>query len=78
MLDPVLLDFSEERAAMKAEYLGDLFPANLDEASGQCFEDFSGLIEMESRKVWCELTWSVFHDNERETVSHNSQASIQF
>ena len=39
LLDPVLLDFSEGRAAMKAKYLGDLFPANLDEASGQCFED---------------------------------------
>ena len=40
LLDPILLDFSEERAAMTAKYLGDLFPANLDEASGQCFEDF--------------------------------------
>ena len=40
LLDPVLLDFSEERAAMKAKYLVDQFPANLDEASGQCFEDF--------------------------------------
>lgn len=28
LLDPVLLDFSRRRAAMKAKYLGDLFPAS--------------------------------------------------
>lgn len=40
LLDPVLLDFSEQRAAMKVKYLGDLFPVNLNEASGQHFVDF--------------------------------------
>lgn len=41
-LDPVLLDFSPEgRRAMKAKYLGDLFPAEIPEgASGKAFLDF--------------------------------------
>jgi hypothetical protein len=40
-LDPVLLDFSCGRAAMKAKYLGDLFPAEFREgASGRTFLDF--------------------------------------
>jgi hypothetical protein len=41
LLDPVLLDFSEERAAQKAKYLGELSPAQLPEgASGLRFLDF--------------------------------------
>lgn len=40
LLDPVLLDFTGDRAAMKAKYLGDLFPANMTEVSGVCFEEF--------------------------------------
>jgi hypothetical protein len=32
-LDPVLLDFSDERAAQKAKYLGELFPAQAIEGS---------------------------------------------
>jgi hypothetical protein len=41
-LDPVLLDFSPRgRRAMKAKYLGDLFPAEVPEgASGKAFLDF--------------------------------------
>jgi hypothetical protein len=41
-LDPVLLDFSPEgRRAMKAKYLGDLFPAEIPEgASGKAFLEF--------------------------------------
>lgn len=41
-LDPVLLDFSPQgRRAMKAKYLGDLFPAEIPEgASGKAFLDF--------------------------------------
>ena len=39
-LDPVLLDFSNRRAAMKAKYLGDLFPASVIAAPGVLYRDF--------------------------------------
>ena len=39
-LDPVLLDFSNRRAAMKAKYLGDLFPASAFAAPGVLYRDF--------------------------------------
>jgi len=40
-LDPILLDFSNGRAAQKARYLGELFPAQLPEGlSGRTFLDF--------------------------------------
>lgn len=41
LLDPVLLDFSNGRAAQKAKYGGELFPAELIEAgSGKPFLEF--------------------------------------
>ena len=40
LLDPVLLDFSNRRAAMKAKYLGDLFPASALAAPGVRYRDF--------------------------------------
>ena len=39
-LDPALLDFSQERAAMKAKYLGELFPASAMAEPGLLFRDF--------------------------------------
>ena len=39
-LDPVLLDFSHRRAAMKAKYLGDLFPASALAEPGVLYRDF--------------------------------------
>ena len=39
-LDPVLLDFSNGRAAMKSKYLGELFPATAAAAPGVLFRDF--------------------------------------
>ena len=36
----VLLDFSNRRAAMKAKYLGDLFPASAFAAPGVLYRDF--------------------------------------
>lgn len=39
-LDPVLLDFTSGRAAMKAKYLGDLFPASALAAPGVLYRDF--------------------------------------
>lgn len=39
-LDPVLLDFKNRRAAMKAKYLGDLFPASLPATSGETYRQF--------------------------------------
>ena len=39
-LDPVLLDFSNRRAAMKSKYLGDLFPASAFAAPGVLYRDF--------------------------------------
>ena len=40
LLDPVLLDFDNQRAAMKSKYLGDLFPASWCTSSGVLFRDF--------------------------------------
>jgi hypothetical protein len=41
LLDPVLLDFAYSRAAQKAKYLGEFFPAQLVEGgSGDTFLDF--------------------------------------
>ncbi len=40
LLDPVLLDFKNRRAAMKAKYLGDLFPASFQAAPGVAYRDF--------------------------------------
>jgi len=40
-LDPILLDFSNGRAAQKAKYLGELFPAETPEGStGRTFLEF--------------------------------------
>lgn len=39
-LDPVLLDFRNRRAAMKAKYLGELFPASASAAPGVLYRDF--------------------------------------
>jgi hypothetical protein len=40
-LDPVLLDFENSRAAQKARFLGELFPAQLSEGlSGRTFLEF--------------------------------------
>ena len=39
-LDPVLLNFSNRRAAMKAKYLGDIFPASTRAAPGVLYRDF--------------------------------------
>jgi hypothetical protein len=39
-LDPVLLDFSNKRAAQKRKYLGEMFVASMGESSGQTFLDF--------------------------------------
>lgn len=41
MLDPVFLDFSHARAAQKARFLGEFFPADLPEGlTGKTFLDF--------------------------------------
>lgn len=40
LLDPVLLDFSNGRAAMKSKYLGELFPASATAAPGVLYRDF--------------------------------------
>ena len=39
-VDPVRIDFSNRRAAMKAKYLGDLFPASAMAAPGVLYRDF--------------------------------------
>lgn len=41
LLDPVLLDMKHPRAAMKAKFLGDLFPDSASAASGVLFRDFN-------------------------------------
>jgi hypothetical protein len=40
LLDPILLDFSNGRAAMKSKYLGELFPATAMAAPGVLYRDF--------------------------------------
>ncbi|SEM70815.1 hypothetical protein [Bradyrhizobium sp. OK095] len=40
LIDPVLLDFSNGRAAMKTKYLGELFPASAAAAPGVLYRDF--------------------------------------
>lgn len=41
LIDPVLLDFDNERSAQKAKYFGDIFPAELPEGvSGKTFLEF--------------------------------------
>jgi hypothetical protein len=40
LLDPVLLDFRNGRAAMKAKYGGELFPAGALAAAGLLYRDF--------------------------------------
>ena len=40
MLDPILLDFSDGRSAMKAKYLGDLFRVSAVAEPGVLFRDF--------------------------------------
>ena len=40
LLDPVLLDFSRRRAAMKAKYAGELFPASWEAAAGVLYRDY--------------------------------------
>lgn len=61
-LDPVLLDFSSGRTAMKTKYLGDWFPAQMQEGkSGIAFLDFfqkdktsgdpKGIVMLETRGI---------------------------
>src|SRR5262245_37824145 len=40
LLDPVLLDFSRGRAAMKSKYGGEFFPASAPAAPGVLYRDF--------------------------------------
>ena len=40
LLDPILLTFDNSRAAMKAKYLGELFPATWPAAPGVAFAEF--------------------------------------
>lgn len=62
LLDPVLLDFSNGRVAMKAKFLGDWFPEHLIEGgSGLIFLDFfqrdkattepKGIVVLETRDI---------------------------
>lgn len=61
-LDPVLIDFSRGRIAMKTKYLGDWFPAHYQEGgSGLLFVDFfqkdkvtddpKGIVMLETRSI---------------------------
>lgn len=40
LVDPILLTFDNSRAAMKAKYLGELFPATWPAAAGVAFAEF--------------------------------------
>lgn len=47
LLDPVLLDFSDERAAQKAKFGGELFPAELIE--GESEKPFLDFFQLDGR-----------------------------
>ena len=60
LLDPVLLDFSNGRAAMKAKFGGELFPASDKAGRGILFRDFfltdrngvrKGVVEIDPRSL---------------------------
>ena len=60
LLDPVLLDFSNGRAAMKAKFGGELFPASAKAVRGILYRDFfltdrngvcKGVIEIDPRSL---------------------------
>lgn len=60
LLDPVLLDFSNGRAAMKAKFGGELFPASAEAGRGILYRDFfltdrngvcKGVIEIDPRSL---------------------------
>jgi hypothetical protein len=78
-LDPVLLTFDDRRAAQKAKYLGELFPAQLTEGgSGGSFLEFSKLTKKRAtRKGSSPLTCGEFHDQKRTPVSDHESAGDQ-
>lgn len=39
-LDPILIDFKQKRAAMKAKYFGEFFPATMTAAQGIRYKEF--------------------------------------
>lgn len=60
LLDPVLLDFTNQRAAMKAKFKGELFPAQGNAAPGVTYREFfqsdrngvpKGIIEINLRSL---------------------------
>lgn len=60
LLNPVLLDFGNKRAAMKARFKGELFPAHINAAPGVTYREFfqrdrngvpKGVIEIDLRSL---------------------------
>ena len=60
LLDPVLLDWSNRRKAMKDKYGGELFPADAEAAEGISYRDFfqldrrgiqKGIVEIDPREL---------------------------
>jgi hypothetical protein len=60
LLDPVLLDFSNSRAAMKRKYGGEMFPTSSMAAPGKVFREFfqqdrqgrvKGIIQIDPRDI---------------------------
>ncbi len=72
LLNPVLIDFSELRTAMKVKNLGDLFPVNLDEALGQHFVYFFLIDRNGVEKDLVRIKLDSFYDHKRETVSNHA------
>ena len=73
LLDPVLLDFSNRRAAMKAMYLGDVFPAPAIAAPGELYRASLGPTETASRRSSYWSIWRACHDCQREAVQNHAE-----
>jgi hypothetical protein len=70
-LDPVLLDFSRKRAAMKLKYGGEFFPATALAAAGVLYRDFFQKDKNGVPKASSKSIWGVSHDQQRKAVSHH-------
>jgi hypothetical protein len=79
LLDPILLSFDNGRAAQKAKYLGELFPAQFQEgAAGLPFLSSSKSTKNSvTRRVSSPWIFGGYHDKKRATVPHHEGASGQ-
>jgi hypothetical protein len=71
LLDPVLLDFTYSRAAMKAKYGGEFFPASAYAAAGVLYRDFFQKDRNGVSKGVCKSISGACHDQQRTAVPNH-------